>query len=841
MAIGSSSIPSRGSKGTSASRPRSEGGKVTDRLLVRDDVPGHGADPPGPDPREAWIWAQRICGVCTTVHAHTSVNAVEDALGIEIPPNAQLIRNLIAGTQHIQDHVIHFYHLHALDWVDVVGALKARSRRRPPSSPSPSRRLAAIVRAQYFEGVKARVKKLVASGQLGLFTNGYWGHPAYKLPPEANLMAVAHYLEALDWQRDVIRIHAVLGGKNPHLQTYLVGGMAAAVDPATPPTSSTRSGSPSSPSASGACASSSSRSTSPTSRRSRRSTRSGATSAPATGTTCRTAASRTAPATTTASSRSRAGIMMDGDLAQVHPVDQTKITEWIAHSYYDYATAATTPRSTRATARPSRSTPGRTPPYDMPRSRRQVHLAQVAALRRQADGGGAAGPDARGVCGRATRTSRTLVNGALGELKLQPAALFSTLGRVAARGAGDARYLLELDGHLARQLDGQHGERRPPNPDGEKWDPATWPAEARAGASTRRPAARSATGCGSRTGRSPTTRRSCHHLERRPARRAGPDGPVRGVARRHAGRGPEQAAGAPPDHPLVRPVPRLRGPRGGRQGQGAGARGGAVMAVRPEVVRDPPVTSRTRKAVTRLAARSTSGSCRSGSPTGRSSSRSSSWPSPASTSTRRSSCPASRSGATMMANIRFIHEISASCSRVASRPLLLGLRRQQLLQLAADHSPQPGPALLARQMGKYYSFLRRQPVPVRATTSWRAAYTSCRSCMFVQILTGILLFGWIVAGRASCTTCSAGHAFPGGIQTVGIAPLRPHVPVRRVRHPPRLLARSWSTSRSATASCPRSSRGYKNIRPAATVEALGLVGEAPEEKARSNGKSGADA
>ena len=186
----------------------------------------------GRDPREAWIWAQRICGVCTTVHALTSVSAVEDALGIEIPPNARLIRNLIAGAQLIQDHVIHFYHLHALDWVDVTGALTA--------DPAKTAALAASISdwpnssEKYFAGVKARVKTLVDSGQLSLFASGYWGHPAYKLPPEANLMAVAHYLEALEWQREVIKIHAVLGGKNPHLQTYLVGGMAAAVDPNSP-------------------------------------------------------------------------------------------------------------------------------------------------------------------------------------------------------------------------------------------------------------------------------------------------------------------------------------------------------------------------------------------------------------------------------------------------------------------------------------------------------------------------------------------------------------------------------------------------------------------------------
>jgi [NiFe] hydrogenase large subunit/hydrogenase large subunit len=181
----------------------------------------------GRDPRDAWAFTQRICGVCTVVHAVASCRAVEDALGIQIPPNANLIRNLIHGMQFVQDHVIHFYHLHALDWVDVTSALKA--------DPAATARLAASLSpwpnnsATWFAEVKNRVAKFVASGQLGIFTNGYWGHPAYKLPPEANLMAVAHYLEALDWQRDVIRLHTIFGGKNPH-PNFLVGGMASAIN-----------------------------------------------------------------------------------------------------------------------------------------------------------------------------------------------------------------------------------------------------------------------------------------------------------------------------------------------------------------------------------------------------------------------------------------------------------------------------------------------------------------------------------------------------------------------------------------------------------------------------------
>jgi [NiFe] hydrogenase large subunit/hydrogenase large subunit len=179
------------------------------------------------DPRDAWAFTQRICGVCTVVHAVASCRAVEDALGITIPPNANIIRNLMHGMQFVQDHVIHFYHLHALDWVDVVSALKAdplqTSNIAKSISPWPNNS------ATYFAEVQNRVKTFVQSGQLGIFTNGYWGHPAYKLPPEVNLLAVAHYLEALDWQRDVIRLHTIFGGKNPH-PNFLVGGMASAIN-----------------------------------------------------------------------------------------------------------------------------------------------------------------------------------------------------------------------------------------------------------------------------------------------------------------------------------------------------------------------------------------------------------------------------------------------------------------------------------------------------------------------------------------------------------------------------------------------------------------------------------
>jgi Ni,Fe-hydrogenase I large subunit len=181
----------------------------------------------GRDPRDAWAFTQRICGVCTVVHAVASCRAVEDALDIRIPANANLIRNLVHGMQYVQDHVIHFYHLHALDWVDVVSALSAdpaRAARIAQSlSPWPNNG------ESQFAAVKNRLRGFVSGGQLGIFTNGYWGHPAYKLPPEVNLIAVAHYLEALDWQRDVIRLHTIFGGKNPH-PNFLVGGMACAIN-----------------------------------------------------------------------------------------------------------------------------------------------------------------------------------------------------------------------------------------------------------------------------------------------------------------------------------------------------------------------------------------------------------------------------------------------------------------------------------------------------------------------------------------------------------------------------------------------------------------------------------
>src|SRR5512140_985186 len=199
-----------------------EGGKITEAYSSGTMVRGIEKILKGRDPRDAWAFVERVCGVCTTVHALASVRCVEDALNISVPKNAELVRNLMFCTQFIQDHVVHFYHLHALDWVDVVSALSADPKATselaqslsnwPKSSPG------------YFSDLQKRLKSFVDSGQLGIFANGYWGHPGYKLPKEVNLIAVAHYLEALEWQREIVKVHTIFGGKNPH-PNYLVGGV----------------------------------------------------------------------------------------------------------------------------------------------------------------------------------------------------------------------------------------------------------------------------------------------------------------------------------------------------------------------------------------------------------------------------------------------------------------------------------------------------------------------------------------------------------------------------------------------------------------------------------------
>ncbi|HRZ24338.1 MAG TPA: nickel-dependent hydrogenase large subunit, partial [Candidatus Contendobacter sp.] len=176
----------------------------------------------GRDPRDAWVFTQRICGVCTTVHAIVSVRAVENALNLEVPLNAQYIRNLIITAHGVHDHIVHFYQLAALDWVDIVSALSADpvAAAKLGASLSDYRRNG----VQEIRQIQDKLKAFVGTGQLGVFASGYWGHPAMKLPPEVNLLAATHYFHALEYQRIANRIVAILGGKTPHIQNLAVGG-----------------------------------------------------------------------------------------------------------------------------------------------------------------------------------------------------------------------------------------------------------------------------------------------------------------------------------------------------------------------------------------------------------------------------------------------------------------------------------------------------------------------------------------------------------------------------------------------------------------------------------------
>lgn len=187
----------------------------------------------GRDPRDCGLMAMRICGVCTGTHYQRSIEAVEDAFNITIPKNARIVRNLIQGALYIHDHLVHFYHLHALDFVDVVSATKAD----PEATAAEAKKWAGVAGvkpyisgSEEFKQVQDRIIKFVKEGRLGIFGNGYWGNPHYKLTPEQNLIGVAHYLKALDIQRDLAKMQAIFGGKNPHPQSIVVGGVTCVQD-----------------------------------------------------------------------------------------------------------------------------------------------------------------------------------------------------------------------------------------------------------------------------------------------------------------------------------------------------------------------------------------------------------------------------------------------------------------------------------------------------------------------------------------------------------------------------------------------------------------------------------
>jgi Ni,Fe-hydrogenase I large subunit len=425
----------------------------------------------GRDPRDAWAFTQRICGVCTTVHAIASIRAVENAIGAAPPPNARLLRNLIIGAQCVQDHVVHFYHLHALDWVDIVSALSA--------DPTKTSTLAETISdwplssPKYFTGIRDRVKGFVDRGQLGPFANAYWGHPAYRLPPEANLMAVAHYLEALDWQREFIKMHAVLGGKNPHLQSFLVGGMSTPVDP-------------------------------------------NSQAALNAGTIAElkqlVAKARDfvvrvyLPDLLAVASFYKdwaghgrgvgnylvygeypendgarpalflpAGVIRNRDLSKVEPFDQAKVTEYVSHSWYDYQKgndAALHPFD--GETQPNYTGPQ--PPYE------HLDIANKYSWLKSPRYDGEpmeVGPLARMLVAYVSGHTRVkeLVNGALKQLGAGPEALFSTLGRVAARGI-ETQVIAEKMGDWVDGLAGSMAAGDLRIHDNSKWDPSSWPAKA---------------------------------------------------------------------------------------------------------------------------------------------------------------------------------------------------------------------------------------------------------------------------------------------------------------------------------------------------------------------------
>ncbi len=450
-----------------------DGGKVTEAWASGTMFRGLELILRGRDAREGWIWAQRICGVCTTVHALASVRAVENALGVEVPPNGELVRTLIGMTQLVHDHVIHFYHLHALDWVDVAAALKANPRKTSQLAQSISDWPTSG--EQHFAEVQGRVKKLVDSGQLSLFASGYWGHPAYRLTPEANLMAVAHYLEALEWQRDVIRIHSVLGGKNPHPQTYVVGGMATPLDLNSPQAINDE--------------------RIEFMRARIRSMKdfvdrvyvpdvlAVAAAYPewfALGGGASNFLSYGGTPLGTINQPEHylfpRGIVLDRDLSTVHPFDEAKVTEQVAHSWYEYSGEGGPARHPYDGQTQPRYT-GPKPPFEFLDT--DVQYSWLKSPRY--DGKVMeVGPLSRALIGYAAGKDyvRKPVDDVLAKLKAPPTALFSTLGRVAARAIESQIVADRLEGWLDELHDNLHaGDTRVA--DEGVWDRSSWPKKAR--------------------------------------------------------------------------------------------------------------------------------------------------------------------------------------------------------------------------------------------------------------------------------------------------------------------------------------------------------------------------
>jgi len=433
----------------------------------------------GRDPREAWLFAQRICGVCTTVHALASVRAVEDALGIQPPLAASLLRDLIAHAQYVQDHTIHFYHLQAFDWVDVEAALKADPTKTATIQASLSDY--SNSGASYFQAVQAKLQAFVNEGNLGPFTNGYWGHSAYQLPPEVDLLATSHYLDALKFQRDFIRIQAILGGKNPHPQTYLVGGVAHPIDlngdaglndqsleelqalfqsgldfvnqVLSPDIVAIASYYPQWASIGG-----------------------GVGNYLDFGDFSSTGVPPRGGTSNNASLLFPAGVIYGQDLSTIEPVDPMRISEEVARSWYTYRAGdqkalqpfqgETTPNYT-----------GPTPPYA------NLDVDQRYSWLKSPRYKGAVmevGPLARMLIAYADGRPRVkeLIDGALAQLHVGTGALFSTLGRVLARGV-ETVVIAENALSLLTELREQIASGNTQTFDDSKWDPGTWPSSAR--------------------------------------------------------------------------------------------------------------------------------------------------------------------------------------------------------------------------------------------------------------------------------------------------------------------------------------------------------------------------
>ena len=449
-----------------------ENGIITDAFSAGTMVRGLEKILIGRDPRDAWAITERVCGVCTTVHALASVRAVEDAIGISVPPTAELIRNIMMSTLYVHDHVVHFYHLHALDWVDIVNALKADPKKAAELAGSFSKWDKNT--PAYFSQVQDKIKAFAASG-LGIFANGYWGHPAYKLPPEVNLIAVAHYLDALEWQKDIVKIHAVFGGKNPH-PNYLVGGVPCSID------------------VDEVAAINSERLNLVASLISQADEFINQVYIPdvlAVASFYKDWAKwggglknylsygeyPTRGYSQVDSFKFARGVILNRDFSKVHPVnprDSQEIKEYIAHSWYDYEggdAAGLHPWAGETKLNYS----GPKPPFESLAGYEKYSFLKTPRWKDQPM---ETGPLARLLVSYAAGHAdvKESVGAVLGKLNVPLEAVFSTLGRTAAR-AIDAELAMGWLKEFFAELMGRVKTRETSTFNGEKWEPKTWPTE----------------------------------------------------------------------------------------------------------------------------------------------------------------------------------------------------------------------------------------------------------------------------------------------------------------------------------------------------------------------------